>query len=121
MKIKLEYKNNSIFRSSQTMLHLITAIYTMNLEDHMLPCLNKQLLGIDCPGCGMQRSLDLLLHGEFVAAFQMYPAIYTILPLFALVIGNKVFNLNINQRLIIILGIATVALILINYITKFIN
>ena len=87
----------------------------------MLPCLNKQLFGVDCPGCGMQRSVELLLHGQFLAAFQMYPAIYTILPLFALFIGNKILNLKVDNRLITGLGIATVALILINYIFKFIH
>jgi len=102
-------------------MNLIPAIYAISLEDYMLPCLNKQLLGVDCPGCGMQRSLDLLLHGQFLAAFQMYPAIYTILPLFALIIGNKIFNLKVDNRLITGLGIATVALILINYIFKFIH
>ncbi|WP_435622945.1 DUF2752 domain-containing protein [Flagellimonas sp.] len=48
-------------------------------ERYMLPCLNKELLGVECPGCGMQRSVNLLLHGEFLAAFKMYPAIYPIL------------------------------------------
>ncbi|MCK0160233.1 DUF2752 domain-containing protein [Allomuricauda sp. F6463D] len=103
------------------MIHLRPFIYAINLQDYMLPCLNKQLLGVDCPGCGMQRSLDLLLHGEFVAAFHMYPAIYTILPLFAAVIGTKVFNLKIDNRSIIGLGVASVVLILINYLIKFIN
>jgi hypothetical protein len=120
-KIKPEYKNNSIFRLLQTKMNLIPAIYAISLEDYMLPCLNKQLLGVDCPGCGMQRSVDLLLHGQFLAAFQMYPAIYTILPLFALIIGNKIFNLKVDNRLITGLGIASVALILINYIFKFIH
>lgn len=96
----------------------ITAI---NLEDYMIPCLNKQLTGIDCPGCGLQRSVNLLLHGEFVAAFQMYPAIYTIIPLFALIICSKVFNLKVDNRLIVGFGIATFAIILINYVIKFIH
>jgi hypothetical protein len=25
-------------------------------------------------GCGMQRSIALILNGDFIAAFQMYPA-----------------------------------------------
>ncbi len=47
-------------------------------EDYMLPCLNKKLFGVDCLGCGMQRSLLFIAKGEFVDAFKMYPAIYTI-------------------------------------------
>ena len=59
----------------------------LQAEDYMLPCLNKKMFGIDCLGCGMQRAFVLLFRGEFVEAFKMYPAIYTliILALFILV------------------------------------
>ena len=50
----------------------------LQLEEYMLPCLNKKLFGVDCLGCGIQRALSLLIHGEFIAAFKMYPAIYTL-------------------------------------------
>ncbi|WP_163399127.1 DUF2752 domain-containing protein [Flavobacterium fluviatile] len=49
----------------------------MDLEKYMLPCFSKTLFGIECLGCGFQRSLFLLFEGEFLAAFNMYPAIYT--------------------------------------------
>lgn len=93
----------------------------LNLKDYMLPCLNKKLFGLDCPGCGMQRSVDLLLHGEFVAAFQMFPAIFTLIPLLLLITSSKVFNIKVDDRFIIVLSIASVALILINFIFKFIH
>ena len=48
----------------------------------MLPCLNKKLFGIDCFGCGTQRSLMLLYQGDFIGAFHMFPAIYTTVLLF---------------------------------------
>ena len=56
----------------------------------MIPCLNKKLLGFECLGCGGQRALSLLFHGEFVAAFKIYPAIYTLI-LFALFIILNLF------------------------------
>ncbi len=56
----------------------------------MMPCLNKKLFGVDCPGCGFQRSLHLLLQGEFAAAFQMYPAIYPMI-LLLVFLGINVF------------------------------
>ncbi|TAI49348.1 DUF2752 domain-containing protein [Flagellimonas allohymeniacidonis] len=56
----------------------------------MLPCLNKQLFGLDCPGCGLQRSLYFLLHGEFMAAFKMYPAIYPMI-LLLFFLGSSIF------------------------------
>ena len=84
----------------------------------MLPCLNKKLFGVDCPGCGLQRSVLLLFNGEFVAAFQMYPAIFTLIPLLGIVIVNKLFTLKYGNQFIIGLAISSVALILINFIFK---
>jgi hypothetical protein len=54
----------------------------MSLEKYMIPCLFKTFFGYDCLGCGFQRSLFLLFQGDFLAAFKMYPAIYTCLLLF---------------------------------------
>ncbi|MUP45446.1 DUF2752 domain-containing protein [Gramella sp. BOM4] len=45
----------------------------------MLPCLNRTLFGMECTGCGAQRAAVLLFRGEFAAAFQMYPAIYSLI------------------------------------------
>ncbi|HEY0091051.1 MAG TPA: DUF2752 domain-containing protein, partial [Flavobacterium sp.] len=54
----------------------------MNLNDLMLPCLNKAIFGIECPGCGIQRAISLIFMGDFTSAFQMFPAIYTTLLFF---------------------------------------
>ena len=48
----------------------------------MLPCFSKSLFGVECLGCGTQRALLLLLEGDFIGAFKMYPAIYTLLLFF---------------------------------------
>ncbi|MCP9200762.1 DUF2752 domain-containing protein [Gramella sp. GC03-9] len=47
----------------------------------MLPCLNRSLFGIECTGCGAQRAAVMLFQGEFVSAFLLYPAIYSLLGL----------------------------------------
>ncbi len=49
----------------------------------MLPCVSKSLFGVDCFGCGSQRALVLVCKGNFIEAFQMYPAIYTTILFFA--------------------------------------
>lgn len=58
------------------------------MEEFMFSCLNKQLFGLDCPGCGAQRALVLVLQGEFAAAFKIYPAIYSLLLLLFFLIIN---------------------------------
>lgn len=90
----------------------------LELKDYMLPCLNKKLFGVDCLGCGIQRSLDLLIHGEFIAAFKMYPAIYTLL-IFAVFISiNLFFKVKYGQKIISILAVVNVLIIVISYVIK---
>ena len=43
-------------------------------------CVFHGLTGLDCPGCGSIRSMQCLLHGEFVAAFRFNPLLYVIVP-----------------------------------------
>jgi hypothetical protein len=92
----------------------------LNVEDYMLPCLTKKLLDFDCPGCGLQRSVVFLLQGDFVAAFKMYPAIYAILLLFGFLLLDHFVQVRHNHKITIFLMISSVALILGNYILKFI-
>lgn len=84
----------------------------------MLPCLNKQFFGIECMGCGMQRSALLIFHGEFIAAFKMYPAIYTLLLLFGVIALNTFLNFKYANKIIIILAIINAIIIIINFIFK---
>lgn len=90
-------------------------------EDYMIPCLSKKLLGFECFGCGLQRSVSFLFHGEFLAAFKMYPAIYTLIPLFILIGINIFYKFKSANRIINILALASISIIIINYILKLIN
>ncbi|PTQ99511.1 uncharacterized protein DUF2752 [Mucilaginibacter yixingensis] len=44
------------------------------LQNHLLPCPLKYLTGIDCPGCGFQRSVIALLKGNLKESLHLYPA-----------------------------------------------
>jgi hypothetical protein len=48
-----------------------------------VPCLFHQMTGLDCPGCGAQRALHQLLHGNVVAAIRLNAMFVFSLPLFA--------------------------------------
>ncbi|WP_339894731.1 DUF2752 domain-containing protein [uncultured Algibacter sp.] len=91
------------------------------MEDYMLPCLNKKFFGIECLGCGLQRAITLIFQGEFVAAFQMYPAIYSLIILFIYIGINIFFKFKHSNKIIGALAILTVATIIISYIIKLIN
>lgn len=97
------------------------AIYFLALRDFMLPCLNKQLFGIDCPGCGMQRSVALLLKGDFVAAFKMYPAIYTLIVLVGFLLVNWTVKFKNGFQIKLMLLLLNAGIIIISYIIKMNN
>ncbi|AUS06174.1 DUF2752 domain-containing protein [Pseudotamlana carrageenivorans] len=88
------------------------------MEEYMLPCLNKKYLGFECLGCGIQRALALLLQGEFIAAFKMYPAIYTLLLLFGLIAIHAVKNIKFGNKIITVLAIINGLIIVTSFIIK---
>lgn len=90
----------------------------MGLEDYMLPCLNKQLFGIECLGCGIQRAAALLFKGEFIAAFKMYPAIYSLFVLVAFLLLNLALKFKYATQIKILLISLNIVIIVISYIIK---
>lgn len=95
-------------------------LLSLALEDNMLPCLSKQVLGFPCPGCGIQRAVSLLFKGEFYAAFLMYPAIYPILALFTFLVLDVFVKIKYSNQISIGLMITSVVFILGNYVIKLI-
>ncbi|MDD7915986.1 DUF2752 domain-containing protein [Polaribacter ponticola] len=84
----------------------------------MLPCLNKQLFGIDCVGCGFQRAFIHVVKGNFTAAFNIYPAIYTLLLFAIFLLLNLKFKFKNSRKIIITFAIINVLIILISYFIK---
>lgn len=84
----------------------------------MLPCFSKTLFGFTCLGCGLQRSFIFLIKGEFIEAFKMYPAIYTLLLLFFLVSLSFIIKIKNSKKIIEKLVYLNLLLIIINYFVK---
>lgn len=58
--------------------------YTFNpstASGHYLQCPSRMLLGIYCPGCGTQRAIHHLLHGDIGAALRYNPMMVLFIPL----------------------------------------
>lgn len=88
------------------------------MEEYMLPCLSKKLFGIECMGCGLQRSILMLFHGDFVAAFQMFPAVYTTLLFFA-VVGLHFIDKSRNYlKIIVSLAVINAIVMVVAYAIK---
>ena len=87
-------------------------------EDYLIPCFNKKLFGVECLGCGFQRSVLHLLKGEFAEAFHLYPAIYTLLLFLIFIILNLKFKFKHRKKIIQVLAIINILVIVISYIIK---
>ena len=88
------------------------------MEEYMLPCLNKQLFGIECLGCGIQRAAALLFRGEFIAAFKMYPAIYTLFLLVVFLIFTFFIKFKYQKPIKIFLIAINIIIIIVSYFLK---
>ena len=90
----------------------------LNLDKYMLPCLSKTLFGFECLGCGLQRSFILLIKGEFIGAFKMYPAIYTLIFMFVFIFLSFKTKYKHSKKIISRLAYLNLTIMIINYIIK---
>ncbi|MFS4471225.1 DUF2752 domain-containing protein [Chryseobacterium sp. T20] len=90
----------------------------MDINDFMLTCPSKKFLGIECLGCGAQRAIVLVFEGKFSEAFQMYPAVYTLL-LFFLILGASFIDKKRKYgNILMILVIVNLIIMVVGYIYK---
>jgi hypothetical protein len=87
-------------------------------EKHMPACFYHKYLGIDCPGCGFQRSLIYLLKGDIVASLKMFPALIPILIMLFYLVFHLIFKFKKGHKVLLYLFITSASLIVINYIFK---
>lgn len=55
-------------------------------------CPVKMLTGMDCPGCGSQRMLHALLHGDLVEAWHCNALLMVLLPWLALMAALEIWR-----------------------------
>jgi hypothetical protein len=84
----------------------------------MFPCLFKTLFGVECLGCGFQRSIFLLFQGDFSGAFKMYPAIYTSLLFLGIGIFYYFNKSKNNQKVLLLSAFINVIFMLGGYYYK---
>ena len=88
------------------------------LEEYMLPCMNKKIFGIECLGCGLQRSVAFLFQGEFYLAYKIYPAIYSILALLLFIVLDLFFKFRFGHKIKLGLIFLTAIIIIVSYFIK---
>lgn len=89
------------------------------LQNHLITCPFKYLTGIDCPGCGFQRSVLALLQGDIQKSFILYPPAIPVLLFFAYCIVGKYLKLDTPKfKLKTVLLILAGSIVLGNYCFK---
>ena len=92
---------------------------TLLMDDSwMLPCMSKQLMGMDCPGCGIQRSISFLLQGNIVDSFLMYPGLFPGIFLFVFLIVDWFKDFKHGEQIKLWATIITIGTILSSYLIK---
>ena len=66
----------------------------------------------------MQRSIIHLLKGELIEAFNIYPAIYTLVIMFVYLGLHLKFDFKQGHKILLYLFITNLALMLLNFIIK---
>jgi len=91
------------------------------LEGMMIPCYFKLIFGINCPGCGLQRSIIFLLRGELWASIQMYPPLLPIIFTISLHFFNKGFTYPYQEQIFKTVVLLLFALVSVNFLVKLLN
>ncbi len=85
---------------------------------YLLPCPIKLVTGVDCPGCGFQRSLLALLQGHWQESYELYPPTVPLLTLLLYVLLKKTFGFDRRNAVMRVLAVACGWFVLGVYVMK---
>lgn len=90
------------------------------LESHQGTCSFREHVGIECPGCGLQRSILALLRGDLVESILQFPALLLLMAMFAFLGIHLVFKFKHGAFVLKMFYITNISIIILNYIYKLI-
>ncbi len=73
---------------------------------------------MECPGCGMQRSLIALLNGDLFFSLELYPALLPLFILLAYTLLHLKYKLRNGAKYIMAWQVFVVSIITAHYIYK---
>jgi hypothetical protein len=72
--------------------------YNPSENSFFIPCPFHYITGLFCPGCGSQRAIHLILHGDIIGAFRFNPLMVLTLPILIYGLGITVANWIFGTR-----------------------
>ena len=88
------------------------------MQEWLLPCPIKTVTGIDCPGCGFQRSLLALLQGQWQESYRFYPPTVPLLILLFYILLRNAFGFDRRNIAVKVLAVACCWFVLGVYVIK---
>jgi hypothetical protein len=92
-----------------------------NINDYLLTCPSKHFMGMDCLGCGLQRSLVALFEGRLYDSLTLYPATIPMIFCFVLMLLHLKFDFKRGTSIIKGMFIFTAIIVISFYIYKIIT
>jgi hypothetical protein len=84
----------------------------------MLDCYWKYYLGIECPGCGFQRSFVSLIQGNIYESLILFPATIPLLSTFLLVAFHLKFKFKNGAKAITYLFASSAIIMVVSFVVK---
>ncbi|WP_394801149.1 DUF2752 domain-containing protein [Pedobacter montanisoli] len=114
--------NNNLRISFNLMFNIkFLSVFCINLSKtdiFLFPCPIKYITGIDCPGCGFQRSVLALLTGNLTDSFLLYPATIPFIASLLLASLSSFFKVPVDTKLLRVMYFVTGGVISISYLYK---
>lgn len=80
--------------------------------------MSKEYFGVECPGCGIQRSAISLLRGDILDSLALYPALIPFIVFSVIGIMSLFKTFKVSTKWVIATAIITVVIMLGQYILK---
>ena len=85
----------------------------VDVDSGLMPrCPIKELTGFDCPGCGSQRMIHALLHGDFAGAWRQNPFLIVMIPVMLAALVAELWRKRFPRLNRVILSPASIAVII---------
>lgn len=95
----LRYKKIIVVMGIIAIATICFLYYRFDPESGIFPrCVFKQMTGWDCPGCGSQRAVHALLHGEIARAWGYNAGLFVAIPLIAILRLGEMYRTK-SQRI----------------------
>jgi hypothetical protein len=88
------------------------------LEQHLSPCFFKSHFNLECPGCGMQRSLIALLKGDVLESLHYHVALIPFIITISLLIAQLIIKHEKGGKWVMWAFIITTGITVVQFIIK---